>query len=242
MTFTVGGYVEMVSDILDRGYELRSFDDVDAAKPHLILRHDIDFDPEIALEIAEAETKMEWQSHYFFLTRSEFYNLAAPRNCTAIQHLIKLGHTVGLHFDAALYAGDRNELVAAVESECADIEAFTGTRVDVFSLHRPNPDLLETTLTVPGRLNTYGPKIFNDIGYVSDSRGTWHHGLPMDHPGVKAGTALQILTHPIWWTSDPDHSPHEKCAAFLARRGGHLDREMMQNCSAYLGSAGSKSV
>jgi hypothetical protein len=236
MTFTVGGYVEMISKILDHGYRIRRFDDFDAAQPDLILRHDIDFDPEIALEIAEAESKKGWRSSYFVLTRSEFYNLAAPRCRKAIKKLQELGHGVGLHFDASIHPASPDALIEAVNRESDWIESITGSPVDVFSLHRPHPDLLENTLTVPGKINAYAPGLFHDIGYVSDSRGAWHHGNPLDHKSVAAGHALQLLTHPIWWTSDPTYSAHEKCAAFLAARSEFLDLKMRTNCSAYHGS------
>jgi hypothetical protein len=93
----------------------------------------------------------------FVLTRSEFYNLSTPRVRTAVEKLVALGHKVGLHFDASLYSSDTKELSKAVNEESAVIEAIIGTGADVFSLHRPHPDLLEHTLVVPGRINAYAP-------------------------------------------------------------------------------------
>jgi hypothetical protein len=242
MEFSLESYVNLVGSLVALGYQIVGFDSVEAAKPHLILRHDIDFDPEAAAVMAQAESARGWQAHYFALTRSDFYNLSAPRFRTAVEKLVALGHKVGLHFDASLYSADPKELSEAVNEECAVIEAITGAPADVFSLHRPHPDLLEHTLEVPGRINAYAPGLFQAIGYVSDSRGSWRYGAPDDHPAITARTALQLLTHPIWWTSDPALSPHEKCAAFLAKRGNYLDGEMIRSCSAYLGAKGSREV
>ena len=235
MKFTPSGYVEMVAQLLARGYEIQGFDSFEPDQPHLILRHDIDFDPDAAVVFGQIEADHGWRSHYFALTGSEFYNLSGPRCRAAIRKLRDLGHNVGLHFDASQYVPEHAALIAAVHNESAVIEKITGTPAKVFSLHRPHPDLLDATLTVPGRLNAYGPSLFRDIGYVSDSRGAWQNGSPLAHKAVADGHALQLLTHPIWWTSDPDLSPHEKCAAFLARRANRLDAEMALNCSAYQG-------
>jgi hypothetical protein len=231
------GYVQMVTELLAQGYQIHGFKNVQPEKSQLILRHDIDFDPDLALVLAHVEAKQGWRSHYFVLTGSEFYSLTAPRCRTAIRTLRELGHEVGLHFDASLYSPDQDALAQAVVEESNRVEEVSGAPVDVFSLHRPHPELLEQSLNVPGRINAYAPRLFHDIGYASDSRGAWYHGAPIDHPAVLAGGALQILTHPIWWTSDPDFSPHEKCAAFLAKHGRHLENEMMRNCSAYQGPA-----
>ena len=234
MTFTPDGYVDLVATLLARGYRLSDFGAVKPDQPHLILRHDIDFDPEAAVSLAEIEAEHGWQSHYFVLTRSEFYNLAAPRCRSAIRKLHELGHTVGLHFDASQY--DPADMTAAVDNESAVVEFITGSPAGVFSLHRPHPDLMETDLEIPGRINAYASDFFRDIGYVSDSRGAWHHGSPLDHPAVAASSALQLVTHPIWWTNKSDLSPHNKCAAFLDRTAALLDQEMILNCSAYKGS------
>lgn len=234
MNFTPDGYVELVATLLARGYHLREFSAVKPDHRHLILRHDIDFDLEAALILAEAEADRDWHAHYFVLTRSEFYNVSAPRCRAAIRKLQNLGHSVGLHFDASQY--DPTEMTAAVDDESAVIEAITGSPASVFSLHRPHPDLLEATLTVPGRTNAYAPESFRDIGYVSDSRGAWHHGAPLEQDAVAAGRPLQMLTHPIWWTSDPELSPHGKCAAFLTRQAENLEQEMLLNCAAYQGA------
>jgi hypothetical protein len=232
--FTPDGYVDLVATLLARGYHLSEFGAVKPDHRHLILRHDIDFDPEAALIIAEAEADHGWHAHYFVLTRSDFYNVSAPRCRAAIRKLRELGHSVGLHFDASQYGP--SEMTTAIDDECAVVESITGSAASVFSLHRPHPDLLQTALTVPGRTNAYAPGFFRDIGYVSDSRGAWHHGSPLEQDAVAAGHALQMLTHPIWWTSDPDLSPHGKCVAFLTRQSENLEQEMLRNCSAYRGA------
>jgi hypothetical protein len=55
-----------VGSLVDLGYQITGFDSVEAAKAHLILRHDIDFDPEAAVVVAQAEAARGWRAHYSF--------------------------------------------------------------------------------------------------------------------------------------------------------------------------------
>jgi len=64
------------------------------------------------------------------------------------------------------------------------------------------------------------------MGYCSDSRGAWHHGHPLDHPAVAEGRALQLLTHPIWWTTGAGRDPAATLERFLGQLGDEVRREL----------------
>ena len=232
--FTLSAYVAMIEALQTRGFKIHSYAKADPVKPHLILRHDIDFDLGAAVELATIEANQGWCANYFVLMRSEFYNPMSPASSDAISRLRALGHRIGLHFDAAAYPPDPERFVTAVKDECAILEDICGAPVEAFSLHRPHPDLIDHDFDVPGRINVYAPAFFRDIGYCSDSRGEWRYGHPLAHPAVGAKQALQLVTHPIWWTQ-PDGVPNDKCIAILNARATLLDAEMMRNCLAYRG-------
>lgn len=230
--FTVPGYEALITRLLARGYGIS---DYVAARPDsadLIVRHDVDFDLDAAVTVARAEARHGWRACYFVLTRSEFYNPNAARSRAALATLTELGHEVGLHFDAALYPGDAAALAAAAQDESAQLAHWTGQPVRTFSFHRPHPTLLAQEFTVPGLVNAYAGRYFRDMGYCSDSRGTWRSGRPEDHPAIRDRRALQLLTHPIWWTAD-SANPSTKVASFLARRAKFLSDEAAAHCSAY---------
>jgi hypothetical protein len=124
-------------------------------------------------------------------------------------------------------------LIAAAERECRMLEDLIGCQIEVFSLHRPAPKLLDRDLMVPGRINAYGSRHFRDIGYCSDSRGAWYHGHPLEHEAVAAGRALQLLSHPIWWVRDELIGAQAKLEGFLARQQEIVDRNLAANCTVY---------
>lgn len=200
--FTRAGYRALLEALLERGYRVRGYDDVDPARPDLILRHDIDFWPEAALETSAIERDLGVSAIYFMLVGARVYDIDATETKDAIARLQADGHTVALHFDAARYDGDLDSLDRAAAAECATLEQATGRPVPVISFHRPAPALLQHDAPLAGRPHAYQNRYFREIGYCSDSRGKWRFGGPLDNDAVAAGRALQLLTHPIWWAHD----------------------------------------
>ena len=230
--FSPAGYERLLSALVDRGYGLRGWDDVEPAEPHLILRHDVDFDLGAAVAMAELEAARGWHAHYFVLLRTDLYNPFSGGGQHLVRRLIALGHQVGLHFDASLYAADLGVLSAAVEAECGMLEGIAGAPVISFSLHRPARATLDRGFAVTGRTNAYAPRFVQDIGYCSDSRGGWHYGHPLEHNAVQARTALQLLVHPLWWM-DGGGDVQGTVARVLDRHHAHLEREAARNCTVY---------
>ena len=124
-------------------------------------------------------------------------------------------------------------LEAACEEECQRLEAQLGCRVEVVSFHRPTEVLIGAEGQFAGRTHAYEPRFITEMGYCADSRGDWHHGHPLDHEAIAENRALQLLTHPIWW----DTQPGESIVARLDRLvDGHTDafrRELAKNCEPY---------
>ena len=230
--FSLASYGALLSALTDRGYKDQDFSNAGPTSQDIILRHDLDFDLEAALPIAKIESTLGLRATYFVLVRSEFYNPFSDTGQKVISSLIDSGHEIGLHLDAFLYGNDLASLEAAADKESGLLESFYGIDVSVLSFHRPLKRLLGYDKTIGGRLHTYQPRFFSDIGYCSDSRGEWHHGYPLDHPAVSAKTALQLLTHPIWWTM-PGAAPADKLDQFFDSRARIIDRELEANCESY---------
>jgi len=222
----------MIAAILARGYDIKSFAEADAARPHLILRHDIDQCLNAAARLATFEAEQGWHASYFVLMRSELYNPFSPAGVRALEAISAGGHEIGLHLDAALYGGDAEALEIAAGRECTMLEMIIGRKVEMISFHRPAPGLIPFERVLAGRGNTYEPRYFDAIGYCSDSRGGWRHGYPLDHESLNACRALQLLTHAIWWIGE--HAPaQEKLTAYLDRRISLLESELAEHCAAY---------
>lgn len=230
--FDLDGYAALLAALLERGYIGRGYADADPAERHLILRHDLDMSIQAAVATAEVEARLGLSAVYFVLVRTEMYNPFSARARADLDRIAALGHHIGLHLDASLY-GDVAALEDGAHRECAALETLTGRPVEVISFHRPAPSFLGNPAPVAGRRHAYQPAYFRDMGYSSDSRGGWHHGHPLDHDAVAAGRALQLLTHPIWWSASADASVQAKLDGFVAARAVLLTTELQANCQTY---------
>lgn len=228
--FSTSGYRTLLDAFRARGYEARSFADAESGRRHLILRHDLDITPEAALPLAQIEAEFGMRASYFVLVRSELYNAFAAPQAQAITALKTLGHEIGLHLDASLYADDDAAIAAGAAAECAALEALAGIAVRTISFHRPIERLVGRTGPIAGRRNTYEARFVTKMGYCSDSAGGWHRGRPLDHPAVGAGRALQLLTHPIWWRGT---APQAALDAHLADEVARLDTALAANCKVH---------
>lgn len=229
-TFSLSGYAGLLAEFRARGYAVVGYESVVASALHLILRHDIDVSPALALPLAEVEAEQGCSAHYFFLMTSEFYNPATTSARQVIATLRKFGHHIGLHFDMTVYASDADLNVAAAR-ECDALEDIAGCPVTTISFHRPPPMLLNNAMDIAGRRHTYQPQYFKDIGYCSDSRGDWHNGRPLDHAAVREGRALQLLTHPVWWSGDA--APQASLDKVLEERCRMLDNHLAENVTIH---------
>ena len=235
--FTLDGYRALLAAFLDRGYTARGFAEVEPQARHLVLRHDLDMSVQAALPIAEIERDLGLSATYFVLVRTEMYNPFSAAAKRDLERIVGLGHEIGLHFDPSLYGSGREGLDQAVGRECAALESVYSVPVRVVSFHRPPARLLGLEGRLAGRNHAYEARFWREMGYCSDSRGEWHHGHPLDHAAVAEGRALQLLTHPIWWTAGPADSVKEKLDRFARARFDLLRAELARNCEPYRDAA-----
>lgn len=231
--FSLSGYRDLIENFLARGYAVRDFEAADPSAKDLILRHDIDMSIDAARRLARIERDCGVSGSYFVLMRSGLYNPWSAASCEALHDIMGMGHAVGLHFDASLYPEDRASLDRACASECSALETVLDAPVTMVSFHRPSAVLLADPDPVGGRAHTYQPRFFTDIGYCSDSQGAWRFGHPLEHEAACAGSALQLLTHPIWWQEDPASGPVETLDRFVARHQSAYRDELAANCKPY---------
>lgn len=233
--FTHDEYAHIVDTIRNRGYVIRSYADAEPAERHLILRHDVDMCLEAAVAMADLEHRIGVRATYFVLLRTEFYNLFSRDGAVAVERIVSLGHGLGLHLDASLYADDTDRLDEAARGEIAVLEAMLAVPIEAISFHRPAKTLLGLARPLAGRPHAYQPRYFSDMGYCSDSRGGWHHGHPLDHQALRDGRALQLLAHPIWWAiRSHAGTPESKLTCFLRRRAAQLDTELARQCDVHI--------
>ena len=230
--FSLAGYKSLVSTFLDANYRFSDFTQKNSDEKVVIFRHDIDFSTKAALGLANLEAELGVTSTYFFLVRSPFYNIYEPTTLSHIREINSLGHNIGLHFDASLYNSSFSCLDYAATQECEILEKTVGLRPDFISFHRPAESLLGLDKKFAGRYHTYNKRFFADFGYVSDSRGEWRFGPPDEHQAFVAGKAMQVLTHPIWWTIE-GQTASQKITNYIAESVKQLALNVKTNCNVH---------
>lgn len=231
--FSRAEYRVLLEAMLNRGYGFVDLEGLASDGRVVFCRHDVDFSLTYAAEMAELEHAMGVQATYYVLVSTNMYNLARAESRTMLRRMADLGHRVALHFDATKYAEDRESLEQAAADECGLLEAISGSPVTSLSFHRPTRALLGLEGSFAGRAHTYEPRFFSRVAYVSDSNGGWHHGHPLDHDAVKAGRAIHLLTHPIWWMQDEATSAIPAMERFRHNRGEALQRDLAGTVKQY---------
>lgn len=164
----------------------------------LLLRHDIDDRPKWIEPMARVEADQGAVSTYCLQVRSRFYALDDEAD-RAVATLLELGHELGLHFDSSDMASD-DEVLEGVAREARVLEERYDVPIRVVSFHMPGVRPVGHLDTGP-LINTYAPRFFTEIAYLSDSNQSWRGKDP--EAELRAATRIQLLTHPTLWSGRP---------------------------------------
>jgi hypothetical protein len=195
--FSIAGYRDLLTGALAAGYRFIGFEEAIASPPSddqklILLRHDIDLSPTLALRIAEFESAMGIHSTFFFMISGAFYDLFEPRNRRVVQAMIELGHTVGLHYD------EYDDIAEGLDL----LSVLAGRKLRHIAQH--NPTLLPRRgLERHDVVDAYDPRIQREQGftYVSDSGMRFRKATIADH--VSGLTPrIYALCHPETWLTE----------------------------------------
>lgn len=204
MQFTYSSYLEMIKSLRHHGYSVTNYHDCKDKERCAILRHDIDYDVDCALKLAEIEADEDIQSTYFVLLTSDFYNPHSSDIREKLKRIDALGHEIGLHYDELSYEdaiGDAEQIIDNIVFEGRILSDIIGKMVSVVSMHRPSKEILDADLEIPGFINSYGHVFFHDFKYVSDSRRRWREPIE-DYIEKESFEKLHILTHAFWYNRE----------------------------------------
>lgn len=227
MELTLDRYAELLLQFKYDGYSIYPVGKIELPEPKLqiLLRHDVDFDVFKALQMAEAEKEIGIQSSFYFLIRSHSYNFLSPIVQEIVKKIKALNHDIGLHFDASIYKNVKTGLLNEIEI----FENITKTKVSFITIHRPSKIFTKDNKPIGNIRHSYEKKFFQEIGYYSDSGGSFKYGLPQDDPKYKEGNSFQLLTHPIWWTTAGSNEI-EKLQFFQKERKNYFSKHISENC------------
>jgi hypothetical protein len=236
--FTCSAYSAMLKRLLGEGYRFVTFPEaapiLKTGEPFVLMRHDIDFDLEKALKMAELEASLNVASTFFFMLRTTHYNVFSREGSAVVKSILSSGHHLGLHFDCASYSDDSvEELCAAASLEAEMLESWFGCPVGVVSYHRPNAAVLSgnPALSAP-RPHTYQSLFTGPIWYCSDSRGRWPADAPDKSTAFREKRPMHLLVHPIWWNEEPV-GPYETLVRYIDASTDALKKSTAANCTVY---------
>lgn len=232
--FSYASYESMLKNFLDKGYVFRSFAQPQDSTHQVLMRHDIDFDVELAYEIAKLEHNYNVQSTFFYMLRSHHYNFLEKKVLDTVTATLKLGHNLGLHFDCANYKNSSfEEKRQVIKKEVQTIEEWLNFEVSAVSFHRPEKELLRESgeLTKPLK-HTYMPEFLDEMTYLSDSKGEWRYGHPLESKAFEENQNIHILVHPIWWKKK-DLERSQVIEHFIETKSDNLKNSIEANCTVY---------
>ncbi|MFC2016750.1 non-hydrolyzing UDP-N-acetylglucosamine 2-epimerase, partial [Chloroflexota bacterium] len=145
--FTYADYEKIINQLKNKGYKFAAFtaaeELLETKKPFVLMRHDIDMDLESALDLARIEAKLGIKATYFFLVRTEHYNIFSEHGSKIVSEILKFGHNLGLHFDCASYHDlSVRDMIKECSKEAGILENWFGRKVSIISYHRPDAKVL----------------------------------------------------------------------------------------------------
>lgn len=214
--FSLDGYRRLIEGFKEAGYLFCNYEETLRLQqdqcPYIVLRHDVDIDLQLALELASIEHELGVQSTYFVSLRSPLYNVLCRAAAQLILHIHQLGHDIAAHVDPALYGGDFEETLSEIDV-LARYYPYMNTQI--MSLHHPgNLHQLTKMLSVKSIDNVYGAILKGEATYISDSTGRWRYGCPFRSEGFLSRKSVHLLTHPIWWIQNGE-TPLRKLKSWL---------------------------
>jgi len=232
--FTFEGLAHLLTTIKSSGYEYRFFTPSALAPTgECILRHDVDLDLTLAVRVAEIEERLGARSTFFVLTTTDAYNPLSRAGRMAVSQILALGHRLGLHFDPTAWADSATPVEKALLMESRILEDAFGVAIEAFSFHRPGAYGSNGPLRVGAMVNAYSPCFTEDISYSSDSTGWWRYGSFLDSDSFARLTSVQLLLHPVWWTSGTPMHPGERLDQLVEERSRAFRATVVQTVSPY---------
>ena len=177
-------------------------------KDFCIIRHDVEFSIERALEIAKIDNEHGIKSSFFIQVLNNAYNPLSVVNTSLLRIIEDYGHFIGLHFYVShLEEGNFKVLQQELESQVSILQSCIKGKIDRFSYHRPPSWVLPIdTYKFSSLINVYSQPFFelikkgslpDKVKYMSDSNHMWQYGHPLE---VKNYKCFHLLIHPDEWS------------------------------------------
>ena len=218
--FTFENYRRLIRLAKSKGFHfILHKDEFVPKRKDVIWRHDVEFEPDIALKMAQIEHDLDVQATYFFQLHSPYYNLFDEYYSNVFQMIKELGHHCGLHFDCRYWEiKDEEELDEYIILDTQYLEKNLEAKIDTFSFHNTTP-FTQSCLDYRygGLINVYSSFFKEHYNYCGDSLGYWRFDRLEDVLNDEKVQHLQVLTHDGNW-SEEVLSPRKRFAKVMNDR------------------------
>ncbi|MDQ8039468.1 MAG: formyltransferase family protein [Rickettsiella sp.] len=224
--FTEHKYKEYLIKLIEN-YKFSFFSKDYTSHATVLLRHDIDVSVHRAYKLAKIETALGIKSTFFIMLYNWFYDIRDPEIRNLIFAIKKMGHKIGLHFDASYPLNtnfiDKETLAKTILQQKIGLETILSLKITIFSYHNPTilGNNLIKDLEICGMLNVYNETFIKNFKYCSDSNGLWRFDKLDDLIKPKQYPKLHVLIHPEWWTPEP-LTPRKKILRALNGRANAM--------------------
>lgn len=222
--FTFDNYKRLIVLAKIKGFQfVLHKDDYVSGRKDIIWRHDVEFEPNYALRMAQIEHEEGVKATYFFQLHSPYYNVLDPHYRKVFHYIKNLGHCVGLHFDPAYWGiTSEDQLNDYIVLDKEYLEKNMDVLIDTFSFHNTTP-FTQSCLDYRygGLINVYASFFKEHYNYCGDSLGYWRFDRLEDVLNDENVKHLQVLTHDANW-SDEVLSPRKRFAKVMRDRAEKL--------------------
>lgn len=202
--FSYKHYREMLKKALNAGFVICNFRDYEKNKKEeklIILRHDVDYSPKRALNIAKIEKSLNVKSTFFIRVHGEHYHPIERKSLDIFKEILKMGHEIGLHYEARTYAKKLGMSPKEIFLwEKAILEKIFNTKILSASEHR---DLEGGKQPYHFFINKHAVEIEQETYekqfqtfYLADSCNKWNKGCLCEN---LEHNHIQLLVHPDLW-------------------------------------------
>ena len=167
-------------------------------KNFLILRHDIEYFLDAALDLAIIEKKNNIKSTFFFQTTSK-YNIFEESQYHKTKRINALGHEFGIHYDADFLKKNKINLKEAIILMKEKIEIFFKIKIKAISCHRPKKFYFDPK--IKGIMNAYNKNFLEEVKYISDSQQVFRNDLD---EVLDNFDKIHFLVHDYTWSKNGD--------------------------------------
>lgn len=205
-SFSYIEYEQILNDIRDTG-KYCDFIEAKNRDSFIVIRHDVEFSPAMALTMSKIEDCVGLKSTYNFQLTNNAYNVLSLENKKIIHDIASRGHKIGFHYH---YDGEivRQDTINNIKMYSWIFEMMLDFKIDRYSIHRPKRSSIEEEIKIPDMINLYGSDFFyytediNDsipIKYLADSSHTWKYGYP-SRGVLNSFDKIQLSIHPYSWS------------------------------------------